>query len=99
YLWSAGGVDAGIAGGFADTLLGRRVVVNQDVAAMTAGLKPILFGDFSKYKIRSVSEIRIRRFTELYGQTDEEGLVAFSREDGRLLNAGTNPVKYITMHA
>lgn len=97
YLWSAGGVDQGIAGGFSDNLLGRTMTTNQDMAAMTTGLKPILFGDISRYKIRSVSEIRLRKLVELYADTDETGMVAFIREDGRLLKAGTAVAKYITM--
>jgi HK97 family phage major capsid protein len=95
YVWMDG--SGNLTGGFSDTLLGDPVTVNQDVAAMTAGLKPILYGRFSDYKIRTVGEVRIRRLSELYAATDEEGMIAFIREDGQLLNRGTVTVKYITM--
>jgi len=94
FLWQAG-MQAGIP----DRLYGRAVVVNQDVADIGAGTFPIIFGDFSLYKIRDVAGVRLYRMNERYRDYDQTGFVIFSRHSGVLLNAGTNPVKYLTMAA
>ena len=77
-----------------DTLLGYPVVINQDVASMAASAKSILFGDFSKYIIRDVAGISVVRLQERYADYRQVGFYAFLRTGGRLLDAGTNPVKY-----
>ena len=58
------GYEAGavVNGGAPDSLMGRRIVVNQDVAVMAANAKSILFGDFSLYTIRDVMSAEVRRF-------------------------------------
>lgn len=94
FLWQPG-MQAGIP----DRLYGRAVVINQDMADIAATAKPILFGDFRLYKIRDVAGFRLRRLVERFADNDLTGFVAFSRHDGDLLNAGTNPVKLITMKA
>jgi HK97 family phage major capsid protein len=83
--------------GIPDRLLGYTYVVNQSMASTLAkAAKVVLFGDFSKYKIRDVAGIRLVRLDELFAQTDQVGFVAFLRTDGQLLDAGTNPVKHLT---
>jgi HK97 family phage major capsid protein len=75
-------------------LLGYQVVINDDVAAMAASAKSILFGDFSTYFIRDVQGVELYRIADKYIESGQVGFVAFSRHDGVLVNAGTNPVKY-----
>lgn len=87
-LWAAG-----IAGGAPDTLLGYPIVVNQDVAAMAANAKSVVFGDLSKYLIRDVVGAQLLRLDERYAEFHQVAFLAFARHDGDLLNAGTNPVK------
>jgi hypothetical protein len=58
--------------------------------------KTMLFGMLSKYKVRQVSQLRLRRLVERYADTDQEGFVAFQRADGVLLDAGVAPVKRLT---
>lgn len=100
YLWSSGGLNAGITAGTPDSLNGYRVApVNQDMPQATAGLISMAFGNFKKYKVRAVREIRLVRLNELYMENDQVGFIAFVREDGHLLNAGTNPMKLLTQHA
>jgi len=77
-----------------DTILGYGFTVNQDVAVMAANAKSVLFGDFTKYVIRSVLDIQMMRLVERYADLLQVGFLAFLREDGDLLNAGTNPVKH-----
>jgi HK97 family phage major capsid protein len=72
------------------------VFVNNDMdSAVTTGKKAVLFGDLSKYKIRRAGGLRFYRMDERYRDTDQTGFVAFTRLDGGLLNAGTNPVKHL----
>jgi HK97 family phage major capsid protein len=91
YLWQSGLQD-----GVPDRLLSYPLTINQDMtSAVTAGLKTILFGALNKYKIRTVREIRLFRLEELYRANDQDGFMAFAREDGNLLDAGTAPVKHL----
>lgn len=76
-----------------DTILGYPYTINQDVAQMAANAKSILFGNFPKYKIRDVQEIVLLRLNERYADLHQVAFLAFSRNDGRMLDAGTDPVK------
>ena len=87
-LWAAS-----IVGGAPDTLMGYPVIINQDVAAMAAGAKSVVFGDLSKYLIRDVLGVTLLRLEERYADYHQVAFLAFARMDGDLLNAGTNPVK------
>ena len=58
----------------------------------------VLFGDFSKYKIRMVKSFRVIRLNELLAEYLSIGLFGFARVDGVLLDAGTKPVKKL-VHA
>jgi HK97 family phage major capsid protein len=79
-----------------DRIEGMPVFVNNDMdSAVTTGKKAVLFGDLSKYKIRRAGGLRFYRMDERYRDTDQTGFVAFTRLDGGLLNAGTNPVKHL----
>jgi HK97 family phage major capsid protein len=59
----------------------------------------MLFGNLKKYKVRQVREIRMYRLQERYRDNDQDGFVAFGRQDGNLLDAGTAPVKKLTQHS
>lgn len=91
YLWTYG-VDAGQP----DTLDGKRLTVNQDMAsAMASGAKTLLYGQLKKYIIRQAGLARFYRLTERYRDTDQDGFMMFQRADGNLLHSGTVPVKYM----
>lgn len=84
------------------TLFGYRYTINQDMPIFWSGNatdndsdKAILFGDLQKYIIRQVRNMRIVRLNERYGELDQVAFVVFFRVDGDLLNAGTNPVKFL----
>lgn len=77
-----------------DSILGKRVIVNQDVAAPAASAKSLLFGDFSKYMIRDVKGVTVLRLNERYADAHQVGFLAFMRADGRILDAGTDPIKH-----
>jgi HK97 family phage major capsid protein len=85
-------------GGEADTILGRPLAVNQSMASGTSS-KCLIFGDLSTYYIREVKQIELMRLDELYASSHQVAFLAFARYDGKIVNAGTNPVKYLTANA
>lgn len=94
YIWQPG-----LQAGQPDILLGRPVVINDDMASPAASAKSILFGDFSRYWIRDVGGVRLRRLNERFADNDQIGFVGFLRTDGELANAGTNPLVNLTQAA
>lgn len=91
YLWQAS-----LAGSRPDTLDGDPISINQSMdSTLASGKKPFVYGLLSKYMIRDVAEVRLRRLVERYADADQEGFVMFMRGDGNLLDAGTHPVKYM----
>lgn len=74
------------------TLFGKPYIVNDDVADIGKGNASVLFGDFSKYKIRLVKGFRVIRLNELLAEYLSIGLFGFARVDGTLIDAGTHPV-------
>jgi HK97 family phage major capsid protein len=86
--------DAGGTAGAPDLLLGRPLVVNDDVAAMAANAKSIGFGDFSQYKIRDVANsFSIRRFDDsAFALNGQVGFCGWQRCGGNLMD--TAAVKY-----
>ncbi len=91
YIWQPG-----MIAGQPDFLLGHRVIINQSMASLATTAKGVLFGDIGKYWIRDVMDITLIRLDERFAEAHQVAFLAFSRHDGRLLNAGTNPVKVIT---
>lgn len=89
-VWQPGFID-----GTPATINGYRYVVNQDMDSIAITKKPIAFGDFSKYIIRDSMDVVLLRLNELYAESLQVGYHAFHRTEGKLLDAGTNPVKYI----
>jgi HK97 family phage major capsid protein len=59
----------------------------------------VLFGDFKKYLVRRVKDLTILRLVERYAEYGLVGFIGFSRMDARLIDAGTNPVKYLQQAA
>jgi HK97 family phage major capsid protein len=85
----------GLREGVPDRLLGWPIYINQAMdSTVAATKKTILAGQLSKYKMRRVNAVRMYRLQERYRDTDQDGFVAFLRLDGKLLNAGVNPVKH-----
>lgn len=89
---------AGLAAGEPNTIDGDPYTVNQQMES-GSGKKAMLYGLLSKYLIRDVRDITLVRLDERYAELGVVAFLAFSRHDGDLLDAGTNPVKYLTMGA
>ena len=86
----------GMAVGEPATINGYPYIVNDEMDTnATSGDTYVLFGDFSKFLIRDVAQVRLVRFGELYMRNDQVGFLMFSRHDSDLLDAGTNPVAYM----
>lgn len=94
YIWQPG-----LQLGVPDRLAGYPYTVNQDMedTQESGGLVMMLFGDFSKYKIRDVATLRLIRLDELYAATDQVGFVAYMRSDGGEVDAGTHPIVKLTI--
>ncbi len=84
----------GLAEKAPDTILGYQFQVNQDMPALGSNAKPVIFGGLDKYIIRSVKELTVLRLNERFADFGQVAFLGFARYDGRLLDAGTHPVKY-----
>ncbi len=76
-------------GGAPDTLLGRPIVINQDMPELAAGNRPLLFGALRKYLIRDVMDLTLFRMTDsAYTLRGQIGFVGFMRSGANLIDAG-----------
>jgi HK97 family phage major capsid protein len=88
YLWQMGNVQAGVPA----SLLGRRIVVNQQMDSLAAAKKVMLFGDMQKYFVRKVGQ-------PLIGAISDKdfwpgvGVAGYIRFDGEL--SDTAAVKHL----
>ena len=77
-----------------DQLMGYPIQINQDIAAMAANAKSVLFGDFSFYTIRDVMDVSMFRFTDsAYTKLGQVGFLAWMRSGGQFVDVGGS-VKY-----
>lgn len=92
----------GVAVNAPDTINGYSYLANNDMdqVQLTPNSPPItaksiVFGQLSKYTIRRVKELAVLRLEERFADFGQIAFVGFARYDGRLLDAGTHPVKYL----
>jgi HK97 family phage major capsid protein len=55
----------------------------------------VLFGALQKYIVRECISLTLLRLDERYADFHQVAFLGYARADGNLLNAGTNPVKYL----
>ena len=82
-----------------DMIEGVPVIINPHMASIGASAKSIICGDMSNYYIREVTgseELIILR--ERYAELGQVGMAMLKRTDGKIINAGMNPIKYM-VHA
>jgi HK97 family phage major capsid protein len=85
----------GFAFGAPNTVNGYKYVINQDMASIGSGNKPILFGDFSKYVVRMVQNPSLVVMRERFIDALSIGYISHVRADGRYVTAASsNPVKH-----
>lgn len=87
----------GMVGGDPDTINGYRYTVDQEMASVATGEKPILFGDVSFYWVRDVSDVRMVRLDERHMENLQIAFLSFVRSDGRKVTAGDDPFKVLQM--
>lgn len=79
--------EAGLAARQPETLMGYPITVNDDVAAMGASARSVLFGDFSYYVVRDVIWMAMLRFEDsAYMKKGQVGFLAWIRSGGNLLD-------------
>lgn len=79
-----------------DTIEGKPFTINQDMDdAGTAGNTFWLFGDLRKYLVRNVNGVEIMRLNERFAESYQVAFVGFARWSGHMIDAGTNPIKYM----
>jgi HK97 family phage major capsid protein len=81
YLWSAS-----LREGQPPTLLGRPLIVNNDVAVPAANAKSLLFGDFDGFFVAKRPSISIQRLSERYADTGQIGFIANMRIGSDLID-------------
>lgn len=95
FIWASG-----FNGNVPDTLLGSPIYINNSfTSAMTANNYVMVYGQLNKYYIRRAGGLRLKVLTERYAEKDQVGVIAFLREDGGVLDAGTRPIKRLRMGA
>lgn len=83
------GYETAVPGGAPDTLLGRPIIINQNMANLGANAKPVGFGDLFHYKIRDVMDMQLFRFTDsAYTKKGQVGFLAWSRHGGNYVDVG-----------
>lgn len=88
YLWQPS-----LQVGAPDTLLGKPVYTDPNVAAVALSAKSVVFGDISQYFVRMVDGIRFERSDEYAFNTDLVTYRCIIRADGDLIDT-TGAVKY-----
>jgi HK97 family phage major capsid protein len=81
-LWDAGSIVNGVP----STIDGTRYVINQDMDGTGSLKTPMFYGDFSKFVIRDVAGMNIRRSTEFKFLEDQTAFVGFFRTDCELMD-------------
>jgi len=90
-LWTPG-----IAVGEPATINGYAYQINQAMPNIAPSATTMIFGDFSKFIVRRVASMSVRRLVERYAEFDQVGFLAFERVDSRLMDAGTHPLTHST---
>lgn len=89
------GYELQVPGGAPDSLLGSPITINQDVPAMAANAKSILFGAFGEYVIRDAMAVEMFRFTDsAFTTKGQVGFLAWMRTGGNLIDVGGAVVYY-----
>jgi HK97 family phage major capsid protein len=82
-----------------EVLLGQPMIVNNDMPTLGSAGSPlvgnqaVIYGDFSNYWVRRVMAMTVQRLVERYADIAQVGFLALLRQDGRMVDAGQNPIK------
>jgi len=81
--------------GMPDTILGKPVLTDPNVAAVAVGAKSVLFGDFSQYFVRLAGGVRFERSDDFAFSTDLVTFRCLLRADAALVDL-TGAIKFFT---
>ena len=70
-----------------DTILGKPVIICNDMPDADDSEKPIAFGDFSFYWIIKRSPVYVRRLNELFALNNQIGYLGYEFLDGKLIRS------------
>ncbi|MEJ0015705.1 MAG: phage major capsid protein [Acetobacteraceae bacterium] len=84
YIWQTADVKAGTP----SLVLNYPYSINQNMPSVATTNRSVLFGAFSRYIVRKVNQLVIRRLVERYADFDQTGFIGFMRFDGNLIDAG-----------
>lgn len=93
YIWQPS-----LVAGTPDTILGKPVLTDPNVADVGVSAKSVLFGDMSQYFVRLAGGIRFERSDEFAFNSDLVTFRALMRADGALVDL-TGAVKYFVHSA
>jgi HK97 family phage major capsid protein len=93
YLWQPS-----LQVGAPDTLLGKPVYTDPNIASVALSAKSVVFGDISQYFVRMVNGIRFERSDEFAFSSDLVTFRCILRADGDLVDT-TGAVKYFVGNA
>lgn len=85
----------GLGIGAPDTILGKPVETDPNVAAVAAAAESVVFGDFSRYFVRLAGGVRFERSDEYAFDNDQVAFRTIMRGDGLLVDQ-TGAVKTFT---
>jgi HK97 family phage major capsid protein len=88
YIWQPG-----LQAGVPDTILGKPVLTEPNVASVATSAKSVVFGDMSQYFVRLAGGIRFERSDDFAFDTDLVTFRALMRADGALVDL-TGAIKY-----
>jgi HK97 family phage major capsid protein len=88
FLWQPS-----LAPGQPETILGRPVYENADMAAVASASKSFAFGDFKRFYVRRVTPTRVEVSRDYRFATDELAIKVVERIDGDLIDA--NAIAYL----
>lgn len=87
--------EPGLGAGAPDTILGKPVETDPNVAAVAADAESVVFGDFSRYFVRLAGGVRFERSDEFKFDNDQVAFRCIIRGDGLLVDQ-TGAVKTFT---
>lgn len=93
YIWQPG-----IVAGAPDTMLGKPVLTDPNIAATALSAKSVVFGDFSQFFVRFAGGVRFERSDDYAFNTDLVTFRALLRADSALVDL-TGAVKYFQGNA
>jgi HK97 family phage major capsid protein len=90
---------SGVATREPDMIDGDPYIINLDMPAIAPSSVPVIYGNLQNYWHRQVSGTSILVLRERFADQGQVAFLGFERHDGNLIDAGTHPVKCITMHS